>query len=165
MHPRETPRTIPDLPHYYDVQLTDALRVTFRTPSPVVFAKLARVVPPEVLGALLVARKGDLRSVFAVQDKLPALVSLLGAVVGLAWHDADRDLDADVDALGFLAFGDAVVEELHEAGVGAVQVVNLATAILAEILGDLATAKEASETIPFSVARRGSRTSSPSTSG
>ena len=116
MHTRQTPRTIPDKPNYWLLELGEQGIHGFRDPLPVYKGLLGTALQAvDFSGMVAAARDGKLK---------PEMVDVwlvTGAVAGCCWFDFARDLDTpplrtfhgDV-----MAYGEAVLYELQDAGYG-----------------------------------------------
>lgn len=114
MKDRATPRNIPDTPLYWKVDVPSQGAVTFRTPFPLTTAKILKEM--ETLG--LSSFREEVGTIdLEKMDQAIELWLLSGAAVGIAWHDETRDLESDrAKYKDIKEYGEAVLEELHEAG-------------------------------------------------
>lgn len=109
------PRTIPDSPIYFEIDVPGKGPHHFRLPRP---SMAARLLQPMISGGIWKAATdgGGL-------DQATALLSeeAVGAAIGICWRHVGFELEAkrshhDRDADGLLDFGCAVLEELYEGG-------------------------------------------------
>ena len=117
MHPRTSPRVIPDRPHYLTLEVGgDA--IDWRIPS---IAKCSKVLQMLQKSGIMEAYQksgedGD-TLIATLGDRLPSLFACQGALLGLCWAHRGQDLEATPGHYSTLeAFGEDVFEELHEAG-------------------------------------------------
>ena len=100
---RETPRKIPDAPHYVTIDLSTNGTHCFRIPSQAVAMKQVQKA------------KGAVEEEDASARNTRMLL-LSGAFIGDLWHHESWDLETRRGKLSGEDYGEAVHEELHEAG-------------------------------------------------
>ena len=112
MQKRETPKAIPRRPD--------------GTPNPIYFELELEGLPAQwfrVPNARIVAELISLLATFSSVDdsvSFEGSIDILAAFVGVAWADPDIALETPKPGRGgdWLEYGEAVLEELHEAGLG-----------------------------------------------
>ncbi|HUU59208.1 MAG TPA: hypothetical protein VMZ50_06675 [Phycisphaerae bacterium] len=100
---REAPRAIPDKPHYVSVDLSTNGTHHFRIPSQAVAMKKVR----EAKGA---AEEED------PAERNSRMLLLAGAFIGDLWFHAEWDIETKRGRMSAEDYGEAIHEELHEAG-------------------------------------------------
>ena len=109
------PRTIPDSPIYFEIDVPGKGAHHFRLPRP---SMAARLLQPMISGGIwtATAEGGGI-------DQASALLSeeAVGAAIGICWRHVALELETkrahhDRDADGMLDYGCAVLEELYEGG-------------------------------------------------
>lgn len=109
----DTPRVIPDGPLYWSIEVPGKRTFGFRTPFPIHAARILQGLTDK---GLLTFREGMTLDTAKFDDAVD-LWMLCGAAIGISWHDANYDLESDRKAFPNLeTYGEAVLEELHEAG-------------------------------------------------
>jgi len=109
------PRTIPDSPIYFSVDVPGKGPHAFRLPRP---SMAARLVSPMISSGIWDAGESG-----AKMSQASALLTeeAVGAAVGTCWRHETLEIEAkrshhDRDADGLLDYGSAVLEELYEEG-------------------------------------------------
>jgi len=149
MHTRQTPRTIPDKPNYWTLTLGDKGAHGFRDPLPVYKGLIGGALTDADFAKIAAAAK-DGRITTSTVD----VWAITGAVIGLCWYDATRDLDAGSirDHGGdLMAYGEAVLYELQDEGYTDADVGPVLSAFLKRALPVDELAKEAMARADFSV--------------
>ena len=115
MQPRKHPRQIPNKPHYFTFEISGVGQTAWRIPSMVKSARLIALLKTSgVMEASANAENGE-DIITNMGDKLTALFSCQGALIGMCWFDENLNLDTAIDSFRNLeTFGEAVFEELHE---------------------------------------------------
>jgi hypothetical protein len=129
MRPRQIPRRIPpDAPHYWPIDVGER-ETWWRLPFPV------------YVGPLFAAHdKAHAKG----QDPLDLALDVymvLGAAIGLCWADVDQDLETP-RSRDVVAYGEAVIEELHEAGWTLAEVAEVGRVILGRLSDSLRIAAD-----------------------
>ena len=120
---RETPRKIPDAPHYVTIDLSTNGTHCFRIPSQAVAMKQVR------------ATRGAVKEEDPIERNTRMLM-LSGAFIGDLWYHESWDLETQRgDRTSGEAFGEAIHEELHEAGYAADDITKLVGFVGAAIAG------------------------------
>ncbi len=161
MRHRPTPRpTPPDEGNYLRIEVDGRGTTYWRLPFPVLLARLQQRILASDLERIARADTGDSAQVDAVLDDAVDLWCVAGAAVGLCWHDLDSDLDSDRHAHpDLMQYGEAVLEELHDAGWTAQQIGQVYPRLLAAVVRVMPPASEVAGRMGFSEARRGAATS------
>lgn len=123
MQPRPTPMPpVPDRAPYLRVRV-DGDDLVLKVPSLYLVGQVIRALEVEKhFGSLaaLAASTDTIARLVAMMRSGPELCELAGAMLGCAWADPIRELDAERPKVwtdgSARAFGGAVYEELHEAG-------------------------------------------------
>ena len=128
---RQTPRVVPDRPHYITTTTDTLGEVNWRLPSPAHGALLVQLISSEGLAEKLEGVSKDKKGALASfgQDMFK-LYAAQGATVGLTWFNINMDLetkraDYSNDLKGLQDYGSAVYEELYEEGWSASEVVDI----------------------------------------
>jgi len=125
MHTRQTPRTIPEKPNYWSLELGDKGVHNFRNPLTSNKRLLNRALAKSGFGDLVreavdkaKAEGRDPETATFVLTDTPEVWAVVGAIAGLCWFNASSDLDTprlrtfDNDVL---AYGEEVLYELMDA--------------------------------------------------
>lgn len=139
--------------------------VYLRTPSLPVLAKLGAVMGPAQLRSLWLisaAVQGGsslMDALLAARAGAGDALAVVGAVVGVAWADPvlelDTQLPAEWTAPDLAAFGEAVFEELHEAGWKLGAIVACALAVAEQVSELAAFEAEVQERVRFFLRPKG----------
>ncbi len=154
MRRRTHPRQIPPGSNYFVVEVPDQGAVDFRLPFPVRLAKLTTLLRDAGLGDTEGA--DDLSKLDTALD----VWMVGGAAIGLCWSHRDLDLDTDRRAFGrdLLSYGEAVLEELYDAGWSMASLSALYPALFKRISASLISASEVAERVGFSAPPTGADT-------
>lgn len=161
MHARPTPRpTPPDEGNYLRIEVDGRGTTYWRLPFPVLLARLQQQIMSSDIDGISRTDVSDPAQVASVLDDAVDLWCVAGAAVGLCWHDLDHDLDSDRrDHDGLMRYGEAVLEELHDAEWTAQQIGQVYPRLLAAVVRVTPPASEVADRVGFSGARRGAATS------
>lgn len=148
MRKRQRARSEPTGANYFQV---DGL--WFRLPFPLRIASLLKELDAP---AMLRAAKGE------SADDTMRVWALGGAAIGLCWYSLTEDIEASVTAFdGLHEYGEAVLEELHDAGWTLPQISSAYGAVFARVRESLAALYSAPEVAAregFTVSPKGART-------
>ena len=117
MQPRKHPRTVPNRPHYVQLDLQDLGPTNWRIPSMIKSTKILHLLQSSgVMEAAKNAKTGaDIMA--HLGDQMPLLFACQGALLGACWFNTSHDLETKWGQFPDLAeYGEEVFEELHEAG-------------------------------------------------
>lgn len=139
MRPRQKPIPVPDSPIYFSVDTNHGGSFQFRVPRMSIANKVMRSIPDEYHQVMA----DDTASVYQFGA---ACNDYVAATIGVAWYHPEQELEAryqgDLDA-----YGQAVAEELHEAGIDLVTQVELFGDVLAKLTDILIPRFEVEEQI------------------
>jgi len=153
MKKRTTPREIPqDSNLYWQVEVPDKGTLTFRTPFPL---HSARILQEMLDKGLMDFQKGGKEVEVKLDgtkfDEAIDLWRLNGASVGYCWMDTDFDLESDPKSFDTIyEFGEAVLEELYEAGWEMTDFRVLFPKVMKRVTASFLGVKEVSERADFS---------------
>lgn len=121
MRTRATPLDIPPARPPYFTVVCAGTTWYLRAPSLHRVARMIQAIGPEHQARLqaVASMVGQGRSLVSLVTSAPDVLELFGALVGITWADPIYDLEAPAwtTSAGDLArYGEAVFEELHEAG-------------------------------------------------
>jgi len=141
MKPRTDLRVVPETSRYFAVDLGDQFgKFHFRFPS---YGRAAKLV-----GLLQDFKSGD------GLDKLVDLLDVAGYAIGQCWHNRGYDLDAGTppgtEGDGWRTYGDKVVDELQEHGLGLKDLMKVVNGIITELAGRMSEVAEAEAEAPNS---------------
>lgn len=132
MKQRTTPRIIPDRSIYFTVETTEQGVLHFRSPSPTAGLKAFRSLR-EGDGVLVLSLAGKALAPDVMLRLLakvgPDLISMFGYFIGICWYAEHLDLETP-KRNDVLAYGESVVEELHEADWGMPDMITTAALIV-----------------------------------
>jgi len=139
---RETPRVIPTTARYHSVDLGEHGAWHLRFPSFGKAAALLEQMQDSDTGTDTL--KGD-----AGIQRLIRILDVAGCAIGMSWCHRDHDLQSgdcpDLGGDGWRAYGDSVVDELQEHGLGLVEIMALLNAILTDAGKRLSEVNEAQD--------------------
>jgi hypothetical protein len=145
MRDRQTPRPVPSDGLHFAVDVPDRGLTHWRLPFPIYSARLLAGWSQVDDTAVGDAKMAEVEKVWR----------LGGAAVGLCWADPDRELEA-VWGDDLHAYGDAVLSELQADGWTVSQLAELYPALFRRLSASVTvSAKEVSDRVGFSAARRG----------
>ncbi len=150
MHTRQTPRTIPEKPNYWSLELGDKGTHNFRDPLPVYRALIGKALNDADFAALAIASKDGV-----LAGGMAGVWPIVGAVLGLCWFDASRDLDTPpLRTFGgdVLAYGEDVLYEMQDEGYADKDIGPVLAAFLKRALNVQELVKEAKDRADFSEA-------------
>lgn len=152
MKNRETPRDL-TRNNIVEVELPQDVH-HFKLPSVLAVSKLLAAVDQDALAAVMALatmfKKGDAKTgLVLLQRSGTQGLSLVGALVGISWFHKHKDLEA-TRGDDILAYGEAVYEELHEAGYDSVKMMLLAGVLAKEIQAAQKFDQEVAERLGFS---------------
>lgn len=133
-HARPSPKLVPNISTYLCVDLGARGEHHFRVPSVLTGARLLKAVDTEALGGLMAMAATDLRGqpmalLGVLRTSGPETIALAGFLLGVAWYHEQLALDTTIDEAAPLVTGEAVIEELHEAGYSLGELVVMAVAV------------------------------------
>lgn len=168
MRDRPTPLVLRDGYPFMVVDLGDAGgKHHLQIPSALTVAKLIKSLDQVHVAALLAMNTDGLdqaRMLTMLREAGPELVAGFGALVGKAWADPDHELESE-DQGDLIAYGEAVVEELHREGWRLDRLVLVSLTVIRAIYDQNQFSQEVKDRAAFFFRPRG-RTSWPgSTSG
>ena len=147
MHRRLIPRpSPPENGLYFSIDVRGRGATQWRLPFAIHLARITDLVGRSQAG------DGE------VLDKATDVWMTGGAAIGLCWADQHNDLEADRRSFGrdLLGYGEAVLEELHEAGWTMAQIGDLYPALLSRIASTVVSAgREVGERADFFEAQQG----------
>jgi len=157
MRARATPRqTPPDEGNHLRIEVDGRGITHWRLPFPVLLARLQKQIMSTDIERIGRTDVGDAEQVDAVLDDAVDLWCVAGAAVGLCWHDLDHDLDSERrNHPDLMQYGEAVLEELHDAGWTAQQIGQVYPRLLAAVVRVMPPASEVAGRMGFSGARMG----------
>ncbi len=171
MRDRDKPRKIPDRSTYFTVETQHQGVIDFRTPNPVAgFRALQGMAQGKVAVLLSAAGKATDPAVMLrlYAEVGPDMGSLLGYFVGVAWRHRDLDLEAADDTKlrrsDPLAWGEEVIDELHEAGWTMTDMVATGALIVQHWIETVEVEEGVADRVDFGAAPRESESSPSSTS-
>ena len=151
MRARNTPLPAPDPEDrlYFSVDVDGHGTCWFRVPFPLHVARLLKELSDGDLESFAPGNAGKMD--LARMDEAIPLWMLCGAAVGLAWHGLSHELESDLKkhSKDYSAYGDAVLEEMHDAGYTMADFNALFPAVLRRLTLSLAP-KEVADRADFS---------------
>ena len=163
MNKRQTPRVVPDRPHYLTLDIKERGPTVWRLPSPALTMLLVQLMNKDDMAnkaakaakAAKGAKKKGAKAVAGVD--LLKMYSVQGAVLGLCWFDLDFDLQTQWAEYpntleGLEGFGSEVFEELYEEGWSTSSTVDAWSQVLPKIVDTLVDQGRAADTVNFTKA-------------
>lgn len=147
MYKLPTKRAIKNAPGHFSTDITGKGRHDFKSPFPVYLYVMASH-EPAILEYLNLSVKlsntddSDLASKISISDtllaKAPGYFRSIGILIGLYWYHRDMGLSTKYeDFVGKMPdFGDAVIEELYDAGYTVDQIGQLGNAVVIAHVGN-----------------------------
>jgi hypothetical protein len=133
------------------VVLPDLGRHDLKIPSVFVVTKLLNALDKLHIAALVSLSSksvGSAELLTLAKEAGPEMAALLGAVIGKAWNHADQALES-VDDGDLMVYGEAVFEELHEAGYSFDSLVMLGLTVVRAIWEQSQLSQEAKDRANF----------------
>jgi len=156
----------PNRPPYFTVKVND-ITYTLRAPSPAKVGTMLQRVPEAQRWQLLTLPEmvAQGHSLFHIVTTVPDALPQVAAVIGICWADPSWGFDTPPWTGGDLtSYGDAINEELHEAGWTLDQIARAAGAVAQVVVQQSALSQEVRDMTAFFRLPRGKTTESESES-
>jgi len=160
MRIRQTPRNVPDKPNYLDLDIEGLGSTNWRIPSMIKAGRILSLLQKSgVMDAAASASNGA-EIIENLGDKVPALLSCQGALLGMCWFNIKQDLETSTPKFAIAEtssevskklanYGEEVFEELHEAGWEMGQVTQIFVSLTEKVVNSFVTQKEVAEKVDF----------------
>lgn len=166
MKTRNVERIVPDTSTYVEIALEAGVH-HFRIPSAIAGARLLKAADSRhiaVLASLSDLGDDPLQVLAAARAAGPELLGVAGYAIGISWFHRTLDLDTVVSVDDPMGTGEAVLEELHEAGYRLGDVVLCALLVIKEFMARNAISQAVLERASFFGQLKGQRSFGSSTS-